>query len=153
MTSSTTTSTTTTNAGDFHLDQPVEAPAAQLRAAVDRVEDWWSSALDRSGREFTVHFDQNWTRVRVEGDRWLVTAQDTPALPVPDEWVGDTLTFTVEETGPGTSVLHFTHSGLLAQECADECRPAWRYYIASLVSLAETGEGRPWRPGLEATGG
>jgi hypothetical protein len=137
---------------DFHLDLPVAAPAEHLRVAIARVEDWWTTVVDRSGDEFTAHFDRNWTRLRVAGDSWTVTAQDTPALPIPDEWVGDELAFEVEDTGAGTSVLHFTHHGLLAQECASDCRPAWQHYIASLVSLAETGEGRPWRPGL-APGG
>lgn len=139
---------------DLHYDLSVKAPAAQLRAAIANVEGWWSTALERSGDEFTAYFDQNWTRVRVEGDRWTITAQDTPALPVADEWVGDTLTFEVEDTSSdtGASVLHFTHYGLLAQECADECRPAWQHYIASLVALAETGQGRPWQPGLATTG-
>jgi hypothetical protein len=139
---------------DFHADLRVAAPAARLRAAVADVGGWWSTVLERSGDEITVHFDQNWTRVRVDGERWTVTAQDTPALPVPDEWVGDTLTFEVEDLGgdPARSVLHFTHHGLLAQECADECRPAWLHYLASLVTLAETGQGRPWSPGLSTTG-
>jgi hypothetical protein len=137
---------------DFHLDVPVAAPAQRLREAVARVGDWWSTALDRDGDEFTAYFEHNWTRVRVDGDRWTITAQDTPALPVADEWVGNVLTFRVEETGAETSTLHFTHYGLLAQECASDCTPAWQNFIASLVSLAETGEGRPWRPGLAARG-
>jgi hypothetical protein len=139
---------------DLHLDLQVKAPAVRLRAAVADVEGWWSTVLERSGDELTAHFDQNWTRVRIDGSRWTVTAQDTPALPVPDEWVGDTLTFEVEDAvGDRTgSVLHFTHQGLLAQECADLCRPAWQHYVASLVALAETGQGRPWSPGLPATG-
>jgi hypothetical protein len=140
------------NAADLHLDLRVTAPADRLRTAVADVEGWWSTATERSGDELTAHFDPNWTRVRVDGGRWTVTAQDSPALPVPDEWVGDTLTFEVEDTGAGTSVLHFTHHGLLAQECADECRPAWTHYLASLVTLAETGRGNPWSTGLPATG-
>lgn len=144
--------TTQSTTSDLRFDVQVAAPAAQLRSAVARVEDWWSTALERSVDEFTAHFDQNWTRVRVEGERWTITGQDSPALPVADEWVGDVLNFVVEEIGPDRSVLHFTHHGLLAQECADECRPAWLHYIASLVTLAETGTGRPWRPGLATTG-
>jgi hypothetical protein len=144
--------TTTHTDPDLHLDVAVAAPAARLRAAVARVEDWWSTAVDRSGDEFTAHFDRNWTRIRVDGDRWTVTGQDTPDIPVADEWVGDRLTFAVDEVADGTSVLHFTHHGLLTQECASECRPAWQFYIASLVTLAETGVGRPWRPGEAATG-
>jgi hypothetical protein len=140
-----TTNTTTTT--DFHIDLPVAAPAQRLRAAIARVEDWWTPVVDRSGDEFTARFDRNWTRVRVDGDHWTVTAQDTPALPIPDEWVGDVLTFDVEDTGAGTSALHFTHAGLLAQECASDCQPAWQRVIASLVSLAETGAGHPWQSG------
>ena len=137
---------------DLRIDIPVAAPAQRLLTAIARVEDWWTTDLERVGDEFTAHFDRNWTRVRVDGRHWTITGQDTPALPIPDEWVGDELTFDVEETGSGTSVLHFTHHGLLAQECASECRPAWQHYLASLVALAETGEGDPWRPGL-APGG
>lgn len=137
--------TDTTTITDLHLDLPVAAPAADLRAAIARIEDWWTTAVERSGDEFTAHFGRNWTRVRVDGDRWTITAQDTPALPIADEWVGDELTFGVEDTGAGTSVLHFTHHGLLAQECASDCRSGWQRYTASLVALAETGEGRPWR--------
>lgn len=144
--------TTTSQATDLHLDLRVRAPASVLRAAVADVAGWWSTRLERSGNELTAWFDENWTRVRIDGERWTVTGQDTPALPVPDEWVGDALTFAVEDTGGGTSVLHFTHHGLLAQECADLCRPAWQHYLASLVALAETGRGRPWNPGLPTTG-
>lgn len=143
---------TTNTTTDFHLDLPVAAPAERLRDSIARVEDWWSTAVDRSGDEFTAHFDRNWTRVRVDGDRWTITAQDTPALPVPDEWVGDVITFAVEDTGAEASTLHFTHHGLLAQECVDVCRPAWRGYLSSLVALAETGEGAPWQPGMAAEG-
>lgn len=144
--------TDTSTPTDLRLDLRVKAPAHRLRAAVADVEGWWSTSLERTGDEFTAHFDQNWTRVRVDGPRWTITGQDSPALPVPDEWLGDTLTFEVEEVGDGTSVLHFAHHGLLAQECADECRPAWMHYLASLVTLAETGRGNPWSPGLPATG-
>jgi hypothetical protein len=147
-----TNTTTSAPTRDLHLDPRVKAPAHTVHDAVADVAGWWSTHLDRSGNEFTVHFDQNWTRVRAEDGHWTITAQDTPALPVPDEWVGDTLTFEVEEVDDTTIILHFTHHGLLAQECADECRPAWQHYIASLVSLAETGEGQPWKPGLAATG-
>ena len=145
----TNTSSTTT---DLQLERAVAAPAARLRAAISDVESWWSTAVDRSGDEFTAHFDQNWTRVRDEGRRWVIVAQDTPALPVADEWVGDVLTFDVEETAPETSVLRFTHHDLLAQQCASMCEPAWQSYIASLVAFAETGQGDPWRPGMAAEG-
>ena len=145
------TNDSTTDA-DLRLDYSVAAPAHELRSAIGRVEDWWSTAVERSGDEFTAHFDSNWTRVRVDGERWIITAQDTPALPVADEWVGDRITFAVEATGDTSSVLHFTHHGLLAQACADDCRPAWQSYLASLVALAETGKGTPWAPGLPAGG-
>lgn len=144
--------TTHANETDLHLELPVAASAQELRAAVPRVEEWWSTAVDRDGDEFTAHFDTNWTRVRVAGDRWTITGQDTPALPIADEWVGDEITFTVEEAGEGKSVLRFTHHGLLAQECADICRPAWQSYLTSLAALAETGDGTPWKPGLAADG-
>ena len=144
--------TDTISEHDLHLDLPVAASGEALRDAIDRVEDWWSTALERSGDEFTVYFDRNWTRVRVDGARWKITGQDTPALPIADEWVGDDLTFAVEDTGAETSVLHFTHFGLLAHKCAADCQPAWRNFLASLVSLAETGEGNPWKPGLPAGG-
>lgn len=142
----------TDTATDFHLDITIAAPAERSRNSVTRVEEWWSTAVDRDGDEFTAHFDSNWTRARVEGDRWTITAQDAPALPVADEWVGDVITFHLEDTGAETSTLHFTHHGLLTQECASDCKPAWQSYLASLVKLAETGAGNPWRPGMAAGG-
>jgi hypothetical protein len=145
-----TTSTQTTT--DFQLERRVAAPAERLRRAIAEVEGWWSTAVDRSGDEFTVHFAENWTRVRDEGRRWIIVGQDTPAIPVPDEWVGDVLTFDVEEDGAEASVLRFTHHDLLAQECESMCAPAWQAYIASLVAYAETGEGNPWRAGMAAGG-
>ena len=143
---------TTNTTTDFTVDLAIAAPVERVRDAVARVEDWWSTAVDRDGDELTAHFDSNWTRARVDGDRWTITAQDTPALPVADEWVGDVITFAVEDTGAGTSILRFTHHGLLAQECASDCTPAWQNFLASLVQLAETGQGNPWRPGMAAAG-
>lgn len=142
-----------TNSTDFSITVPVAASAQDVRAAVARVEDWWTTAVERSGDEFTARFDDNiWTSFRVEGDRWTVTGQDAPKLPVADEWVGDVLSFGVEETGAGTSTLTFTHHGLLTQECAAMCQPGWKHYVASLVALAETGTGNPSRPALAAAG-
>jgi hypothetical protein len=137
---------------DLRYDLPVAASADRLRAAIADVEGWWTTTVDRDGDEFTARFGVNWTRIRVAGERWTVTGQDTPAIPVPDEWVGDELTFAVEDAGDGTSVLHFAHHGLLAQACADDCRPAWQHFLRSLVALAETGVGTPRRPDAVAAG-
>lgn len=147
-----TTSPAAPPSSDLVLELPVDAPPDRVRAAVPRVEQWWSTAVDRAGDEFTVHFAENWTRLRDAGDTWTVTAQDTPALPDPDEWVGDTIRFEVEDTGDGRSRLRLVHVGLLAQLCAQDCRPAWQHYLRSLVALVETGQGDPWRPGLAAAG-
>lgn len=133
---------------DYRLTLPVGAPAQDVRAAVARVEGWWTTAVERSGDELTTRFDHSWTRFRVEDGRWTVTAQDSPKLPIADEWVGDVLAFDVQETGAGTSTLTFTHHGLLTQECAAICQPGWQHFMASLVALAETGEGHPARPSL-----
>jgi hypothetical protein len=137
---------TTINATtDLVIDRPVAAPAQRLREAIGDVEGWWTETVDRDGDEFTARFGDNWTRVRVDGERWTIIGQDTPAIPVPDEWVGDVITFAVEDAGDGTSVLHFAHHGLLEQQCADECRPAWQHFVGSIVALAETGAGNPRR--------
>src|SRR5262245_20456540 len=123
----------TPSADDLCITHPVAASPQTLRAAILNVEGWWSTRIDRDGIEFTAYFDQNWTRMRVEefGEliRWTVTAQDTPALPDPQEWIGDVLTLEAEPAAGGGSTLRFIHYGLLAQECGDFCEPIWQDYI------------------------
>ena len=135
-----------TATNDLSIELPVAVPEDALRAAIAQVEAWWSTTVERSDDEFTIHFDHNWTRVRTDGTRWTVVAQDTPHMPIADEWVGNALTFEVMAGENGTSSLRFTHHDLMPQQCAEGCLPAWRYYINSLVSLAETGKGQPFDP-------
>jgi hypothetical protein len=141
-----------TDSTDFSITVPVAAPAQDVRTASTRVEEWWTTAVERSGDEFTARFGHGWCRFRVDGSRWTVTAQDSPVLPIADEWVGDVLSFDVEETGTDTSTLTFTHHGLMTEECAAMCQSGWQHFVASLVALAETGAGNPSRPDLAAAG-
>lgn len=142
--------TTPITAADLVLERDIDASPTALLDAIDRVDGWWTTDTDLHGDERTVRFGDKWTRFRVstrpEGRTWEVTAQDTPAFAIPDEWVGSTLTFDVEPAGEGRSRLRFVHHGLLRQQCADMCTPGWERFVSSVAALAETGTGTPWRP-------
>ncbi len=140
-----TTNTAVLNTSDFVAVREVGAPVDRLRDVIAQPQLWWSTRCEWEGDEFTVRFGENWTRVRVsdEGARWTVTAMDTPALSVPDEWVGDELSLVAEPNGVGGSVLRFVHHGLRAQDCADICTGHWPRFVDSLVDVAEGGAGAP----------
>jgi hypothetical protein len=123
----------------------ITAAPATVRAAVDDVEGWWTRHVTREGDEFVAAFSAGWTRIRVDGPRWEVVAQDDPHLPGGEEWVGSTIRFVVEDDGRGGSVLHIEHDGLAGMACEPLCRRGWADCARSIRLLAETGAGRPFR--------
>lgn len=61
------------------------------------------------------------------------------------DWVGTRLSFAITDLGEGRSHLDFTHAGLAALECAENCVSSWAFFIGqSLRDYLETGKGQPW---------
>ncbi|MFZ6746245.1 SRPBCC family protein [Undibacterium sp. JH2W] len=62
-----------------------------------------------------------------------------------DEWLGTHLVFRLTQDGAGRTRLDFEHVGLVPElECYAMCNDGWRYYLASLQQLLETGKGTPF---------
>jgi uncharacterized protein YndB with AHSA1/START domain len=61
------------------------------------------------------------------------------------EWVGTNITFDLEEKD-GKTVLRFAHSGWKDEtDFFASCNFNWGYYMQSLKSYCETGQGAPYR--------
>ncbi len=60
------------------------------------------------------------------------------------EWVGTDIVFDIDSGSDGSTILRFTHDGLVPDhDCYDICDGAWRGYMSSLHSLITTGVGNP----------
>jgi uncharacterized protein YndB with AHSA1/START domain len=125
-----------------------ETVLAALRTT-DGVSDWWgpaSGSADPGGiLEVSFLAGRQVIRMQVEptSERRVVWSVERATL-TPD-WTGTTIMFDVEATGDG-STIRFRHQGLTpGLECYDMCHEGWTHYLASLVSLAETGQGQPSR--------
>jgi uncharacterized protein YndB with AHSA1/START domain len=114
---------------------------------------WWTAGADGSDEVngvFRLTFrPDHWTEMRI--DRldpgrtvgWTCVAQHEPGFTPTDEWVGTTISFTLEPTPTGT-VLRFAHHGLRRLECHQLCQRGWDFYVGhSLKALLETGTGTP----------
>ncbi len=62
------------------------------------------------------------------------------------EWSATTIQFELRDEGPEGCVLTFRHLGVAAEQVA----AGWEHFLASLVRLVETGQGRPFRAGETA---
>jgi hypothetical protein len=61
----------------------------------------------------------------------------------PEEWLGTTVSFDIEQTGQWTGVL-FKHAGWREPvPFMHHCSTKWGVFLLSLKSLLETGKGRP----------
>lgn len=68
----------------------------------------------------------------------------------PTHWVGTSVTWQLEPIQDGTRVV-FTHEGFAKKdEAYEQTRGSWLYFLASLKSYLETGEGTPGRPAIFA---
>lgn len=141
---------------EFRVDLPF--PPAQVMAAVERPELWWSQGIEGSaqapGDEFVfayrdLHRSVQRVTERVAGRRavWTVTESRLSFVDDPEEWKGTQLVF---EAFPrdGGSELVFVHAGLTrSKQCYDDCAGAWKFFITeSLAALVTTGQGKPEAP-------
>jgi hypothetical protein len=62
------------------------------------------------------------------------------AVAGPDEWVGETFTFDLDQTGDET-VLMFTNSWREPVDFMFHCTTKWGYYLLSLKASLENGTG------------
>ena len=66
------------------------------------------------------------------------------------DWEGTIIRFELEQVSEEESFLNFTHIGLNEElECYQVCERGWTSYLSSLQRLLESGEGNPYKDGLE----
>ena len=134
-------------------------PAAVYRAIATRegLRAWWNDTCEADGAvggQATFRFGRNRKVMRIASlipgreVRWhCVEANiEAPGVTRKDEWVGTEMVFKLTPQGPGNTVLEFEHIGLTpALQCYQICNGGWNYFLVSLQSLAETGQGTPFK--------
>jgi len=142
-------------AGDIEYKVTFPLPPAQVMAAVERPELWWSQDIRGSaqapGEEFVFQYQDLHRTVhrvteRIPGRRavWKVTESRLSFVDDPQEWKDTELIFEAFPREGGTELV-FVHAGLNpTKQCFDDCSGAWKFYITqSLAALVTTGQGKP----------
>lgn len=131
------------------------APAAVYAALAtkDGLRRWWTEDCDgqtHPGGVLTFRFGASHKEMRVERlvpDRevaWRCVGAHIAFLERKDEWVGTTIVFRLVPEGETRTRVEFEHVGLVPEfECYELCDNGWRYFLASLKGLVETGRGTP----------
>ena len=142
---------------DHTLSLTLAAASDVVYAAIASPEGlrrWWTAGAEGSDQlhgVFRLTFSPgHWTAMRIDmlepgrEVRWSCVGQHEPGFTPTDEWVSTTVSFCLEPTPRGDTVLHFAHHGLAELECNGLCRRGWNFYIGhSLKALVETGHGTP----------
>jgi uncharacterized protein YndB with AHSA1/START domain len=125
------------------------APRAQVLSkltTLDGLATWWTRDVEGdpgAGGELRFFFGRPDPRVVME----VVEATDQRVVwrgaTGPDEWVGGTLTFDVEENGDET-VLKLTQSWREAVDFMYHCSTKWAYFLLGLKASLEGGKGTPF---------
>ena len=111
-------------------------------ATTDGITAWWSATETIDADALRVTFDKGGVDMKVLEHKpgkqvsWEITAG-------PDEWLGTTVTFDLNQEGDWTVVV-FSHAGWREPvEFMHHCTSKWGVFLLSLKSYLETGTGRP----------
>lgn len=133
-----------TNA-DFTKTHVIKATPAVLRAALttdEGVSGWWAPTVTPESEVLAVSFGDRGVEVRV-----IVTPErvvwDVLSCSAEPDWVGTTIEFATAAHTDGTIDLAFTHRGLGALPCAEDCFAGWTHFLPSLAAYVESGVGYP----------
>jgi uncharacterized protein YndB with AHSA1/START domain len=138
----------------------ISAPPAAVYRAIATQEGlraWWSEACTSASAvgglatfDFgRIHKEMRITRLEANREvRWhcLQANIEAPGITEKHEWVGTDIVFKLAPQGAGKTMLDFEHIGLTpALQCYQLCDGGWNYFLGSLQSLAETGQGTPYK--------
>ncbi|WP_461790204.1 SRPBCC family protein [Pedobacter sp.] len=132
-------------------------PAQVFNALTQQIPQWWTKAYQGAAAapsdQFKIKFGENVAKTLevvtvVEPFKvvWLVKEAliDIPQLTNKSEWVGTTISWTMDGNGDRTW-LNLEHVGLHnAVECFDICTAGWLQFTESLKKFIETGQGNPY---------
>ncbi|WP_433234628.1 SRPBCC family protein [Actinomadura nitritigenes] len=129
------------------------AAVAALFTSAAGVSRWWGPTEGDGAVGGTLvtafgEYGANAMRVLEAGPDRVVWESVAPDGTVPtghtEEWLGTRMEFDIVPAGGGTE-LRFRHVGLTPRlDCWDACADAWRHFMASIETLAETGTGTPF---------
>ena len=127
----------------------IQAPRAEVMTqltTIDGLASWWTRDVTgnpAAGGKVQFFFggeDRSVTMEVVEVTEGRVVWR---AVAGPDEWVGETFTFDLDQTGDET-VLKFTNPWREPVDFMFHCSTKWAYFLLSLKASVEVGEGTPF---------
>jgi hypothetical protein len=141
---------------DYQKSITVNKPGNEVYAAItEHIADWWSNDLTgtaaHAGDSFNIAFNntsKTFDIVEAIPNKRVVwkcvkAYIDMASLENKSEWVGTTLTWTLNSAEKST-ILDFLHEGLNKSfECYNVCEAGWDYFLASLHIYLETDKGTP----------
>lgn len=132
-------------------------PAAVYQALTSQIDKWWTESANEArqiGDKLVVRFEKRtcWQMIVSEASKnqlliWevLEANHDLDNITKKDEWKGTTIRWTIESAEAGSKLI-LTHQGLVpALQCFEICQSGWDYFLGSLKSYLETGEGYPYK--------
>ncbi|WP_211277239.1 SRPBCC family protein [Thermoflavifilum aggregans] len=120
---------------------------------INRVSEWWikdvEGSTEKINDKFTVRFGNTWKSFKIielipdKKIVWLNIDCNLPWNSDVKEWKNTKIIWEISDNKIST-VIKFTHVGLLELECGNQCSNAWTNYIQqSLFKFIKEGKGLP----------
>jgi len=142
-------------ANDYAQSISIRAPRERVFDAVatlDGIRGWWTplaSGSAKPGGTMRLEFEGMDEHIDIRVDaitrpfavEWTILEHTSL-----DEWAGTKLSFELKPARDGHCILAFRHLGLSPKlACYEDCEAGWEHFLRSLVALAESGKGSPFR--------
>ncbi|HMG93477.1 MAG TPA: SRPBCC domain-containing protein [Chryseolinea sp.] len=140
---------------DYQKTLKIPASAQNVYECITKcIPDWWTNDIagnsENIGDKFTVRFDKFYKTMLIEDlepNKKLVWSCIDSYLDLniknKNEWTGTRIIWDIYQTDSSTTI-RFTHQGLTPEiECYDVCEKGWDYFLNSLSSMLEKGNGNP----------
>ena len=138
---------------EFNCTIDVRCSSEEVSKKICQVSEWWvrevEGKTENLNDEFTVRAGTTWKSFKItelipnKEMIWLVTDCNLPWNTDLKEWKGTQIVWEISSEGDSTKIK-FSHIGLAALDCGNQCMNAWSNYIKqSLFKLITEGKGLP----------